>query len=64
VGGLTPNDVAGHVGLPLLASMPPERGLQRDLERGVFLPRPKGPLATAAGAVLAAAHAGPAREPA
>lgn len=63
-GGLTPNDVAGHVGLPLLASMPPERGLQRDLERGVFLPRPKGPLATAAGAVLAAAHAGPAREPA
>lgn len=63
-GGLSPNDVAGHVGVPLLASMPPERGLERNLERGVFWPRPKGPLATASGAVLAAAHTGPAREPA
>jgi secretion/DNA translocation related CpaE-like protein len=63
-GGLTPDDVASHVGLQLLASMPPERGLERDLERGVFWPRPKGPLSTAAGAVLAAAHAGPSSVPA
>lgn len=56
-GGLKPHDVADHVGLPLLAAMPPERGLDRDLERGFLWPRPKGPLATAAGAVLAAVQA-------
>jgi hypothetical protein len=55
--GLEPGHVAEHVGLPLLAAMAPERGLERDLERGSFRPRPSGPLATAAAAVLAAARA-------
>jgi secretion/DNA translocation related CpaE-like protein len=61
-GGLTPNDVATLVGLQLVASMAPERRLDRDLERGVFSPKPKGPLATAAGAVLTAARAGSSKE--
>jgi secretion/DNA translocation related CpaE-like protein len=59
---LSPSDVANLVGLRLLASMGPERGLGKELERGVFSPKPKGPLATASGAVLAAVHADRLRE--
>lgn len=52
-GVLVPEQVAESAGAELLATMPPERGLARALEHGEFSPRAKGPLATAAGVVLA-----------
>lgn len=55
-GGLTPQDAAEAVGIPLLTSMAPERNLDRALEDGNFVLRRRGPLATAARMVLAAAR--------
>ncbi|HVH23090.1 MAG TPA: septum site-determining protein Ssd [Pseudonocardia sp.] len=55
-GGIGPVDVAGALGLPLLVAMRPEPRLDHRLERGE-LPRPRGPLAGAARAVLAALRA-------
>jgi secretion/DNA translocation related CpaE-like protein len=52
-GGVGAEEVARAVGLPLLAAMRPEPGLARALERGEAPPRPHGPLAGAARAVLA-----------
>ncbi|OZM73400.1 helicase [Amycolatopsis antarctica] len=49
---LPPDQVADTVGIPLLTSMASERGLQRAIDRGEFLPRAKGPLAVAASMVL------------
>ncbi|GAA5164924.1 MULTISPECIES: septum site-determining protein Ssd [Amycolatopsis] len=54
--GLMPQDAAEHIGIPLLTSMAPERYLDRHLERGEFVPRPRSPLITAARIVLAAAR--------
>lgn len=56
-GGLQPGDVAAAAGLPLLTAMRPEPGLAAMLERGQFRPKPRGPLMTAASAVLDAMHA-------
>ncbi|WP_158887583.1 septum site-determining protein Ssd [Amycolatopsis anabasis] len=56
--GLDAEYVADVVGVPLIADMPAERGLAKALERGEFAPRPRGPLATAAQAVLTAARSG------
>ncbi len=52
-GGLRPIDVARIVGLPLLARMRPQPGLEQQLERGGIRLRGNSPLATAARAVLA-----------
>lgn len=52
--GLTGTDVAAAVGAPLLCWMRPERGLSHSLERGVFNPRSRGALGTAAHTVLRA----------
>jgi secretion/DNA translocation related CpaE-like protein len=57
-GGLTPDDVAGAAGVPLLNAMRPEPGLARALERGRVPARPRGPLVAAAAAVLSALRAG------
>jgi secretion/DNA translocation related CpaE-like protein len=54
-GGLFAEDIARVVGLPLLATMRPEPGLARALERGGLRPRPRGPLMVAGGAILDAA---------
>jgi secretion/DNA translocation related CpaE-like protein len=51
-GGLTPEEVAAALGLPLVAAMRAERGLARSLERGSAPGRSEGPLATAATSVL------------
>jgi secretion/DNA translocation related CpaE-like protein len=51
-GGLTPDEVATALGLPLVAAMRAERGLARSLERGDAPGRGGGPLATAATSVL------------
>jgi secretion/DNA translocation related CpaE-like protein len=51
-GGLRPDDVADAVDLPLLTSMRSEQGLATMLERGQMRTRERGPLATAARAVL------------
>lgn len=53
-GDLRPAEVAAASGLPLLTAMRPEPGLPAALERGEFRLRPRGPLATAAKAVLEA----------
>ena len=53
-GGVTPEEVARSLDLPILATMRPEPGLARALERGQAPGRRRGPLATAAGRVLAA----------
>jgi secretion/DNA translocation related CpaE-like protein len=45
--GLQPQEIANAVGLPLLTSMPHQRGLARALEKGRF-PEPRGPLGSAA----------------
>lgn len=50
-GGLTPDQVATAVNLPLLAWMPPQRGLATALERGKFTSQ-RGPLTSAARHVL------------
>jgi secretion/DNA translocation related CpaE-like protein len=52
-GGVDAAEVAGALGLPLLAAMRPEPGLARALEQGSAPGRPRGPLAGAARAVLA-----------
>lgn len=52
--GLPADAVAAAIGLPLLAVMRPEPGLDRCLDRAEFDPRGNGPLAGAARAVLAA----------
>lgn len=52
-GGVDADEVARALGLPLLATMRPEPGLARALERGEAPGRPRGPLAAAARTVLA-----------
>lgn len=47
---------AGLLGPPLLAAMPPERGLPAAVERGEFPAKSTGPVAKAAARVLAAAR--------
>ncbi|HEX3787599.1 MAG TPA: septum site-determining protein Ssd [Pseudonocardiaceae bacterium] len=54
-GGLRAEEIADAVGLPLLAAMRPEPNLAATLDRGGFRLRPRGPLGTAAKAVLDAA---------
>jgi secretion/DNA translocation related CpaE-like protein len=51
-GGLVTDEVVRAVGVPLLASVRAEPGLSGALERGGLRPRTRGPLATAARAVL------------
>jgi MinD superfamily P-loop ATPase len=51
-GGLRPEEVAAAVELPLLTSMPYQRGLAAAMEKGRFAVS-RGPLATAAHKVLA-----------
>lgn len=51
-GGLRLEDVQKAVGVPILATMTPERHLAVSLELGVFDPKPKGELAGAARATL------------
>lgn len=51
-GGLTPQDISRALDLPLLASMRPQPGLAAALDRGAVPGRARGPLATAARAVL------------
>lgn len=60
-GGLRSSEVAKAVGLPLLTTMRPEPQLAQSLERGDFVPRPRGPLAAAARATLDALAAQPPR---
>lgn len=52
-GGITPSDISRALDLPLLAAMRPQPGLAGALDRGVIPGRSRGPLATAAGQVLA-----------
>ena len=52
-GGLRPIDVARIVGLPILATMRPQPGLDQNLERGGVRLRGNSPLASAARSVLA-----------
>lgn len=52
-GDLHPAEAAHWVQIPLLTSMAPERHLDRALDAGAFDPRPRGPLMTAARAILA-----------
>ncbi|MGE0215678.1 septum site-determining protein Ssd [Mycolicibacterium sp.] len=52
-GGLRPRDVAGIVGVPVLAAMRPEPGIEVLLERGGLRPRRRSPLRAAAREVLA-----------
>ncbi|WP_206789526.1 septum site-determining protein Ssd [Amycolatopsis sp. MtRt-6] len=47
---------AALLGPPVLASMPPERGLGKAVDNGEFPAKPKGPLTTAAAKVLQLAH--------
>ncbi|MGH3761296.1 septum site-determining protein Ssd [Actinophytocola sp.] len=60
-GSLHPDEVAKAVNVPLLTTMRPEPNLSQALDRGDFSPRPRGPLATAARATLAALAAQPLR---
>jgi secretion/DNA translocation related CpaE-like protein len=57
-GGVDAGEVVRVLGLPLLATMRPEPGLARALERGEAPGRPRGPLAAAARAVLASLRPG------
>ncbi|WP_460353647.1 septum site-determining protein Ssd [Mycobacterium sp. ZZG] len=52
-GGLRPLDVARIVGLPVLAAMRPQPGVESSLERGGLRVRTRSPLARAAREVLA-----------
>ncbi|MFD9957933.1 septum site-determining protein Ssd [Amycolatopsis sp. NPDC058986] len=54
--GFTPQETAALLGPPLLAFMPPERGLAVAVENGEFRLKNRGPLAKTAEAVLAAAR--------
>ncbi|NIH78107.1 septum site-determining protein Ssd [Amycolatopsis viridis] len=56
-GDLDPSVAAGAVGLPLLTSMPLERQLDREIEQGNFLPRPRGALLETGRLILAEARA-------
>jgi secretion/DNA translocation related CpaE-like protein len=56
-GGITPDEIARTLGLPLLAAMRPQPGLRAMLERGTPPDRGRGPLAEAARAVLTELHA-------
>lgn len=51
-GGLRPVDVARIVGLPVLAAMRPQPGIEAALERGGLQVRPRSPLGRAAREVL------------
>lgn len=51
-GGLPAAEVAKAVAAPLLTAVRPEPCLDRTLERGHLRPRPRGPLTTAATAIL------------
>lgn len=62
-GGVTPDEVATALGLPLIATMRPEPGLARALERGTAPGRRHGPLAAAATAVLDALRTARTRRP-
>ena len=53
---VTAAEAASLLGPPLLAEMPPERGLPAALERGEFPLKQAGPLAKAAAEVLKVAH--------
>jgi secretion/DNA translocation related CpaE-like protein len=53
-GGLTPEDVATATGIPLLTAMRPEPALPATLERKGLNPKRRGPLTTAAKAILTA----------
>jgi secretion/DNA translocation related CpaE-like protein len=55
-GGLTSDDVAKIVGLPLLAAMRPQPGVADALERGGLRLRSRSPLAIAARRVLTVLH--------
>jgi secretion/DNA translocation related CpaE-like protein len=55
--GLRAEHVAESIGVELLASMPPERGLARAVERGRFPTRSRGPLAATAVRLMDAVHA-------
>ncbi|MFC5994535.1 septum site-determining protein Ssd [Pseudonocardia hispaniensis] len=57
-GGVSADEVASALGLPLLTTMRPEPGLARALDRGDPPDRARGPLAGAARAVLAELRAG------
>ena len=59
-GGLRSTDVAGIVGLPLLAAMRPQGDVSMVLERGGLRLRRRSPLAAAARRVLAVVHQHPA----
>ena len=63
-GGLRPVDVARIVGLPVLATMRPQPGIDTLLERGGLRVRPHSPLARAAREVLAVLSQSPQLEPA
>ncbi|MGQ0574281.1 MAG: septum site-determining protein Ssd [Pseudonocardia sp.] len=58
-GGIDADEVAGAIGLPLLATMRPEPGLARALERGIAPGRARGPLAGAAREILQALRGAP-----
>ncbi|WP_326566790.1 septum site-determining protein Ssd [Amycolatopsis rhabdoformis] len=58
--GAPPSRTTALLGPPLLATLPPERRVAATLETGEFDLPPKGPLVTAARAVLAELLAGPA----
>ena len=57
-GGVDADEVARALGIPLLATMRPEPGLARSLERGEAPGRARGPLAAAARSVLAHLRSG------
>ncbi|ANN14666.1 helicase [Amycolatopsis orientalis] len=61
--GLDPREIADAVGAPLIASMGRERSLSAALDRGEFVLKHRGQLASAAADVLAAAHGNPAGVP-
>jgi len=56
-GGITPEEIAIALDLPLVAAMRAERGLPRSLERGDTPGQGRGPLAAAAASVLDALRA-------
>jgi secretion/DNA translocation related CpaE-like protein len=51
-GGLRLKEIAASTDFPVLTTMSPEPHLAQSLERGRFVPRPKGPLSRAAHKVL------------
>jgi secretion/DNA translocation related CpaE-like protein len=57
-GGLTPEDVATALDLPVVASMAPDKGVARSAEQGTAPGARRGPLAAAAREILTATRAG------